>query len=302
MVERTRRTRAVQGIVTSVSALVLAQAACMHDDGFRAKVARGCHSGNECARLAGEAHARYDGCRINDRSGDPHACDDQLGDLKLADQLLTAWNNAAARERQAQNRAKEEDLQRAERERDAATRAQAAQDQRGELRAELAQKFANAFRQTDMSDLEEVEDLSALRASLASSKSELEGVVSKLREVDSTAADQAQADIDAWVAKREKPITEEETCRATPKCIADRSERRIALDICRNIDVRKGAYADIAQERSNPSGVVDLNRLHGLGETIQEADSKLATLRKDYARVIHKSFNEAICPKLLAGD
>jgi len=52
---------------------------------------------------------------------------------------------------------------------------------------------------------------------------------------------------------------------------------------------------EIAQERRNPGGVVDLNALHDLGQRIQDIDAGLPGLKADYKAAAHKPFGEALC-------
>jgi hypothetical protein len=103
----------------------------------------------------------------------------------------------------------------------------------------------------------------------------------------------AQTDVEAWAALREKDISDEQTCRATPTCMG----ARIAVPLCQAIAIRRAAMRGIARERANPARVVDLNTLHELGQQVQEKDAIAADLKARYAAVTHKAFSEASCDK-----
>ena len=97
---------------------------------------------------------------------------------------------------------------------------------------------------------------------------------------DANAAMKAQTDVEAWAALREKGISDEQTCRATPTCMG----ARIAVPLCQAIAIRRAAMRRIAQERANPAGV-DLNTLHELGQQAEENDAIAADLKARYAAV-----------------
>ena len=101
-----------------------------------------------------------------------------------------------------------------------------------------------------------------------------------------------EAQVDKWAEATEAAIVEEINCRASDACMA----RRIALNICATIADKREAAQMIAAERRNPGGVVDLHRLHGLGERIQVDDATIARLKTEYAgRSGGKAFGEALC-------
>jgi hypothetical protein len=115
----------------------------------------------------------------------------------------------------------------------------------------------------------------------------------QLRQYDADAADKLQARVDAWSAGVDKQIADEEKCRQTPQCMGD----RIALPLCDAIADRRDAAQSIVKERSNPGGVVDLSALHDLGQRIQQDDAAIASLKRQYASAVHKSFSEASCKR-----
>jgi hypothetical protein len=94
-------------------------------------------------------------------------------------------------------------------------------------------------------------------------------------------------------AEWEGAISAEQTCRATPQCLAD----RLAKPLCEAIDLKKDAQAGIVRERKNPSGYVDKRLLHDLGENVQTQDDAIRDLRAKYTALAHKPFNDASCPK-----
>jgi hypothetical protein len=59
---------------------------------------------------------------------------------------------------------------------------------------------------------------------------------------------------------------------------------------------RQEAKRQIAHEKSNPGGVVDLVMLHDLGERMQMDDNNIANLKSQYLATAHRPFNGA-CPK-----
>ena len=72
---------------------------------------------------------------------------------------------------------------------------------------------------------------------------------------------------------------------------------RAAKPICETLGDRRSMVRQLAVERSNPAGVVDLRLLHNLGERIQADDRLLAEHRAEYVAIMHKPFDESSCPK-----
>jgi hypothetical protein len=110
---------------------------------------------------------------------------------------------------------------------------------------------------------------------------------------DAAAADKLRADVDAWASAREKAISDEETCRATPACMG----ARVAVPLCEAIATRRGAMQDIARQRANRAGAVNLALVHDLRQQVQEDDATITELRAKYLATTHKGFDDASCPK-----
>jgi hypothetical protein len=93
-------------------------------------------------------------------------------------------------------------------------------------------------------------------------------------------------------------IGAEKACRASPKCLADRQAAKeeqafftgIVQPMCVADQDREIARADLARERSNPSGVVDLRRMHLDGASIQSDERTLASLARDYVARRHHAW------------
>ena len=83
----------------------------------------------------------------------------------------------------------------------------------------------------------------------------------------------------------------EKQCRATPACMG----ARIAVLICDELGQRRALVQQIATEKANPSGVVNLATLHDLGTSIQSLDAMLADARAAYVKWVHKPLNERAC-------
>jgi hypothetical protein len=93
-------------------------------------------------------------------------------------------------------------------------------------------------------------------------------------------------------ADRLEPLIAAEVgCRASPKCM----DRRAIAVVCAWVARRQGFVQDIADERANPSGVVDLARLHSLGEDLESARADLKTAVKAYETAQKKPFRESMC-------
>jgi hypothetical protein len=89
--------------------------------------------------------------------------------------------------------------------------------------------------------------------------------------------------LEDWKTK----LTTEATCRASDGCIGEW--------VCLAIDDKRQAQKDMARERSNPSGVVDLRVLHELGERIQSDDQEIARRKGWFQQWRQKPFTERIC-------
>ncbi len=141
--------------------------------------------------------------------------------------------------------------------------------------------------------LADVDDLSATKQQLANEMATKRAAIDKLRSCDPTRADGAAADLDAWAATVTKAIADEDACRATPSCMAP----RIAAQLCSVLADRRDAREQIAAERRNPGGVVDLRFLHDMGQRVQGDDETIAGLRTKYAALTRQPFSETACAK-----
>jgi hypothetical protein len=107
------------------------------------------------------------------------------------------------------------------------------------------------------------------------------------------------ADAEGWAARLDAEIDRTQTCVMTPGCMAARKAADVkeVLDpVCQLIAQRAKDVRDIARERANPSGVVDLHLLHQIGEEIQWIDNEEMPARKArYTAEAHKPFSAALC-------
>lgn len=114
-----------------------------------------------------------------------------------------------------------------------------------------------------------------------------------------TNIEQQYAAAEAWAAALDAEIDRTQTCVMTTGCMAARAaaDAKEALEpVCEMIAQRAKDVRDIARERSNPGGVVDLKLLHRIGEEIQWIDNEELPARKArYAAAAHKPFTAGLC-------
>jgi hypothetical protein len=103
---------------------------------------------------------------------------------------------------------------------------------------------------------------------------------------------QLEDHVNAWASALETAIGEELKCRASVECMAV----RVWSQICATMADRREAQQQIATERSNPGGAVNLVTLHDLGERIQIDNGNIANLKTQYTAMVHRGFNGA-CPR-----
>ena len=103
--------------------------------------------------------------------------------------------------------------------------------------------------------------------------------------------------VESWASRVEELLADELKCRASPECMAKRVIDGTAAAICPIIADRNEALRQIAAERANPAGVVNLATLHDLGERVQIDNGYIAKLKAEYARAAKKPFNEGSCPR-----
>lgn len=132
-------------------------------------------------------------------------------------------------------------------------------------------------------------DLSVVRRDITATRA----LPTEMRCYDIEAANATSAEVETWAKAMEKAVSEEETCRATPACMG----ARIAGQLCPILVDRRETAAQIAAERRNPGGVVNLATLHDLGEKLQYADAMVAKLKSEYATAAKKPFTEGACSR-----
>jgi hypothetical protein len=86
----------------------------------------------------------------------------------------------------------------------------------------------------------------------------------------------------------------EVACRKNQLCFA----KRYASPICELLDERDLLQMSIKEERANPSGVVDLAKLHELGAALQSTNVQLKVAQSAYSKRARKQFPRAICAQL----
>jgi hypothetical protein len=129
-----------------------------------------------------------------------------------------------------------------------------------------------------------VEELDALPTKNAADLTRFNALSVDLKRTPLVDVDKARAELQASVDK-------EKSCRADAKCMGARAEvtfeESVVTPMCVADKERETAVADLAHERANPSGVVDLNRLHMDGEEIQTHQSEIAALVPQYVAFRH---------------
>lgn len=153
-------------------------------------------------------------------------------------------------------------------------------------------------------------DATGVRGSLTSSQTiakaiaDLRTIVSKLRGLEPTkgdVVDKIAAQVDGLEKDAQEALAKESKCRSTPACLGP----RIAVNFCRDTRERAETVRAIATERANPGGVVDLVRLHTLGEKVQAYDAAIADEKAAYLKNVKRPLTEASCtpkPALHASD
>jgi hypothetical protein len=98
--------------------------------------------------------------------------------------------------------------------------------------------------------------------------------------------------VNGWASALESAIAEELKCRTSVECMAG----RVASQICATMADRQEAQRQIAAEKKNAGGGVNLVTLHDLGERIQIDSDNIGNLKTQYASMVHRPFN-GLCPK-----
>jgi len=90
-------------------------------------------------------------------------------------------------------------------------------------------------------------------------------------------------------------VDADKACRTSQPCLDARWVSQTERTTCNIVISRREAAKQLALEKANPSGVVDLRRLHDLGQAIQDMDAQLAAFRVSYPKVAHHPLPEK-CP------
>jgi hypothetical protein len=267
-------------------ALLPISAACVRDDGFRARLAAGCNSQATCDALSESAETRWNTCMSADNTG--RSCNDQMQDKWTASSMR---NKVHDDEEKARRDAMDADSKRAN---DAFAKHQA-EEQSARARENCAAPLlpkVNRHRVT-ADGLSGVADISDTRSRAEQEAYEARDAIGKIRQCDPELADRLASDVEAWYAQIDRAITDEETCRKTPACMAP----RLAKPLCEALSDRRLATQAMNRERHNPSGFVDRGALHEFGQEIQNDDDTIRDLKTQYTALMHKPFNDASCPK-----
>lgn len=294
--------------------LALSTTACVvHDDGFRDHLAKGCHSKEECHTLAIQAHNRNAKCKKS-------SCRDEAEDEQTANALETPYVNqpsssassrpvppATESETYARELTRVQHVGKALRgdcEDDATVERELAaippivtEDHRAGLtkvlrREATARRNArwgnissdifSAIPRTEHHRISNIEDV---EANLEASRAQL----SSLRCEGSEYAElpRLQTAIEGSLAG----VRTERACRASDDCMA----KRYAQPLCSALELKRNTAKEMARERANPSGVVNLTALNDLGRQSQDAEESIAEARKEYASKTKKPFDEKMC-------
>jgi hypothetical protein len=288
------------------------------DDGFRAMLAAGCKSDAECSALSQRAQDRMAEC-VRLANGYSRRCSERNEDLERARamkyEVSARGRTDLAHDEQQRNDA--EDAAALTTREEVARLGSSCADVAALGKAAVA-RSRDRVRYSGPTAAEEYRSLAARRrservgsigpdirrqiqltrpttemdpAATRGKISTIKALLEDLRCYDESAAAKIQADVDSWAAALEQAVSDEESCRTTPRCMA----ARIAIPLCEAITSRREALQSIATERRNPAGVVDLNTLHDLGQRVQDADATIAQLRTTYTATTRTQFNEASC-------
>ncbi len=269
----------------AIAVLVLAACLTPEEQAFRTRLAAGCHTEKECVELQHDAAERNQACQAyNERHP---ATMDQKDCSPLEEDAQTATNMLAdmeARKKQdAEDKAQAERAAAAEDARvsalgdscealaaieDAAAKAPPPRDAkyRDLAKARRDAKVAAFSAQIDqmLQSKPDLTDVAAARAWVTQQSSAVRAVIDQLRCYDGDAAAKRQSQLDAWVSSSGDAIDKEEACRASPRCMADRT---LAPQLCDAIKNRRGPADDAA----------------------------IAKLKAQYKTAAHAAFDEKSC-------
>ncbi len=310
-----------------VASLSVATAGCVQvhqDAGVRAKTAMACTTTQECIALEAETRGRYSACMMKGNAD----CAPLLEDKKTARRLWDEQRTRADAEQGDATSKRHKDLRAFDAERARlgevfakVTTCEALgtfeanilnapdglkSDMEGRLAAQFKDSIAkrraerarmvsaqasNAMQMNhpSMPDLDDPESALTAVANVRSMLGDLRCYQPEPKDASTRLA----ADVESWAVTVQKSVDDEKRCRATPRCL----DERAAAPICQQIEMRRSAVQDIARERSNPGGAVDLHFLHQLGQNIQEADAQLPSLKAEYRAARKKPFADELCRK-----
>jgi hypothetical protein len=152
----------------------------------------------------------------------------------------------------------------------------------------------NLLSATTPEALSGVTDFQSAKDTIAAGRTRLQDY----SDCDQQALSRAQGLLDST----QERIAAEETCRASQACTAERQAKRVAAKresdaaaICDAIETAKLEEAIIAEERANPSGVVDLKRLHDAGAILAEVREAQKQLKAQWQKDYGKPFDAKVC-------
>lgn len=242
-----------------IALVLLTAAACHQDDGFRARMADGCHTADDCRALADEANRRYLACRAD--------CAGHDADRQQAAAWLHAARNPPA---PAPAPAPTPPVPK-----NPFAPRRVVTDPCGD------QVTMPLFYAAPRVPAKDIEDLDEAEAKVEAARKRLGELQCGER------TDRTQKHLDNALAR----IQTERACRASEECMA----KRYAAPICDAIDAKRWAAKEMARERANPSGTVNLRALNDLGRQMQDADDIIADAKAEYARKTKTPFSERLC-------
>lgn len=293
------------------------------DDGFRAKLAAGCATVDACKALEEESSRRWSACIDAKQATTP--CQTMNDDRERAHRLRKDREAADDTDRIAKQDAHLREVS-AARGRyadaakslrgdcgdaaivesaigslppsvtaaDRASYADSLHDRAAQERKHHAASVASALRQIMRQPIrlaEEERPESALDA-VADARAQMHSIDCQGQEPTSGLAE-LSAEVDAWASLLQAAVERERACRADAECMANRA----AQPLCEALESKRAHQEDLAHERANPAGVVNLRFLHETGQALQDDEARIKRARADYTTMTRKPFNEARCKK-----
>lgn len=124
------------------------------------------------------------------------------------------------------------------------------------------------------------------------------------RRIDTLLADLKQPAVDhtRYLTLLAREVDREVACRASAQCQNARAERQkreeaapVLESLCQLQAQRVAAVDMMTEERSNPSGYMDLARLNELGAYVQQFDRQSVPLASQYKSITGHRFSETMC-------